>query len=42
MVEYTIVTDLDPQALTQVAIDTFKIWLAFALGESVLGGKTRT
>ncbi len=42
MVEYSVQTDLDPQALTQVAIDTFKIWLAFALGQSDLGGKTRT
>lgn len=41
MVEYTVMTDADPQTLTQIAVDTFKMWVAFSLGQSDLGGKTQ-
>jgi len=33
-------TTLDPATLTDVAYETFRQWLAFALGRSEIGGKT--
>lgn len=33
-------TNLNPQQLTEVAIETFRQWLLFALGRESIGGKT--
>lgn len=32
-------TDLDPQALSDVGLRAFQLWVAFALGEDDIGGK---
>lgn len=37
---YNVETDLDPQMLTEVAIETYAQWLRFALGSEELGGRT--
>jgi hypothetical protein len=36
---YDVYTDLDPDQLTAVAMETYRIWLQFALGQSNLTGK---
>jgi hypothetical protein len=40
MKTYYVYTDLDPSALTEVAMETYRLWLAFALGNGEIGGKT--
>lgn len=37
---YEVTTNLDPEALTEVAIEIYRQWLEFALGRRALGGKT--
>jgi hypothetical protein len=37
---YTVYTDLSPDALTEVAVETYRQWLAFALGKEAVGGRT--
>jgi hypothetical protein len=37
---YTVKTNLNPDQLTEVAISTYRQWLAFALGQFSIGGKT--
>ena len=39
---YEIFTDLPPAALTEVAMETYRIWLEFALGKEEIGGKVLT
>lgn len=36
---YDVFTDLDPQQLTQVAVETYYKWLQFAVGDAEIGGK---
>lgn len=36
---YDIYTDMDPQQLSELASETFYLWLKFALGQQALGGK---
>jgi hypothetical protein len=36
---YDIYTNLDPQQLSELASETFKLWLKFALGQQEIGGK---
>jgi hypothetical protein len=36
---YDVYTDLDPDALTEVAMETYRRWLSFALGQDEIGGK---
>jgi hypothetical protein len=36
---YDVQTDLDPLALSELAAETFMVWLRFALGQQELGGK---
>lgn len=36
---YDIYTNLDPEQLTELASETFKLWLQFALGTMEIGGK---
>lgn len=36
---YTVYTNLDPLQLSELAAETFFVWLKFALGEQALGGK---
>ena len=36
---YEIFSDLDPDTLTEVAADVYRLWLEFALGQQELGGK---
>jgi hypothetical protein len=38
MVTYSVMTDLDPNALTEVVMETYRRWLSFALGQSEIGG----
>lgn len=33
-------TDLNPDELTEVAVETYRLWLRFALGEKSIGGRT--
>lgn len=33
-------TNLDPETLTEVVAETYRMWLAFALGQGEIGGKT--
>lgn len=37
---WNVYTDLDPDDLTEVAMETFIAWVSFALGGSSLGGRT--
>ena len=37
---YEVKTNLDPETLTEVAIQTYMQWLAFALGKADIGGRT--
>jgi hypothetical protein len=37
---YTVHTNLNPEQLTEVAMETYRQWLAFALGQFSIGGKT--
>ena len=39
MTVYTIETDLDPEALTELAVETYQKWVSFALGVEEIGGK---
>lgn len=39
MVVYDVFTDLDPAQLTEVAMETYRIWLQFALGQGNLTGR---
>lgn len=39
MKEYDVYTDLDPDTLTNVAMETYRLWLQWALGEAQIGGK---
>jgi hypothetical protein len=36
---YDIYTNLDPQQLSELASETFRVWLRFALGQEEIGGK---
>ena len=40
MADYEVLTDLDPDQLTAVAAETYRLWLAFALGAATVGGQT--
>lgn len=40
MIVYDVYTDLDPDQLTQVAMETYRMWLEFALGRDSLIGKS--
>lgn len=40
MMVYDVHTNLDPQTLTEVAIETYRQWLEFALGKGQIGGHT--
>lgn len=40
MTDYTVHTDLDPEALSVLAAETYRQWLEFALGKGSIGGKT--
>jgi hypothetical protein len=33
-----VVTDLNPEALTEVVMETYRLWISFALGQSNIGG----
>ena len=37
---YEVKTNLDPEQLTEVAIETYIQWLKFALGQASIGGRT--
>lgn len=37
---YEVHTNLDPEQLTELAAETYRIWLRFALGQESIGGKT--
>lgn len=39
MIVYDVYTDLDPNALTAVAMETYRLWLQFALGQENLTDK---
>lgn len=38
--DYTIYTNLDPQMLTEVGLEIYKRWVAFAMGEESINGKS--
>jgi hypothetical protein len=40
MAIYDVYTDLDPDELTEVAMETYLAWVSFALGAVSLGGRT--
>lgn len=37
---YEVKTNLNPEQLTELAAETYRIWLGFALGKTSIGGKT--
>lgn len=37
---YEVKTNLNPEQLTELAAETYRLWLAFALGSQAIGGKT--
>lgn len=39
-VVYDVVTDMDPQMLTAVSLEIFRMWVDFAMGKSAIGGKS--
>lgn len=36
---YEVFTDLDPDALTEIAVEVYRRWLEFALGKDEIGGR---
>jgi hypothetical protein len=36
---YAVQTDLDPAALGELAVETYKMWVEFAIGKTAIGGK---